>query len=51
MRGIKGHIIKFSLSDFLPIKDFLLGMKTPEGGLLLQVPHRQGGNFMLGVTF
>lgn len=29
MRGIKGHIIKFSLNDFLPIKDFLLAMKTP----------------------
>ena len=29
MRGIKGHIIKFDLNDFLPVKDFLLAMKTP----------------------
>lgn len=51
MRGIKGHILKFKLSDHMQVKDFLLVMKTVDGGLHLQIPHHQAGNFMLGVSF
>jgi glycine/D-amino acid oxidase-like deaminating enzyme len=51
LRGIKGHILKFKLSDHETVKDFLLVMKTIDGGLHLQVPQHQSGNFMLGVSF
>lgn len=33
------------------MKDYLLVSATEEGGLHLQVPHHQSGNFNLGVTF
>jgi hypothetical protein len=43
--------LKFNLKDYENVKDFILVMGRPGGELHLQVPHHQGGNFMMGVTF
>ena len=50
MKGIKGHVIKFKLSDHETVKDFILAVSTSDG-LLLQVPQQQSGYFHLGVNF
>jgi hypothetical protein len=51
LKAIKGHILKFKLSDHQRVKDFLLVMGMEGGGLHLQVPQHQSGQFMMGVTF
>lgn len=51
MKAIKGHVIKFKLSDHQKVKDFLLVMGMEGGGLHLQVPQHQSGQFIMGVTF
>ena len=51
MKVIKGHVIRFKLSDHQKVKDFILVMGMEGGGLHLQVPHHQSGNYFMGVTF
>jgi len=50
-KGIKGHVIKFKLNDYKPVKDFILFMKTTEGRWILQVPQQQSGLLALGISY
>jgi hypothetical protein len=50
-KGIKGHLVKFKLSDYTSVKDFILFMKTIEGRWILQVPQQQSGILALGISY
>ena len=51
MNERKGHIMKFRLSDYPQVKDFVLALKLESGHFILQIPQPQRDYFALGITY